>query len=42
VRWQPPYIFRMVQVTDKPTSTCTEVDRAADEHRTLFPVQDWR
>ena len=43
VRWRPPYRFRMVSVTDKPSPDCTERDRGADDpKRTLFPVQEWR
>ena len=42
VRWRPPYRFRMVSVGDKPWPGCTEKDAAADQDRTLFPVQDWR
>ena len=43
VRWHPPYQFRMVAVTDKPSPDCTERDRRADDpNRRLFPVQDWR
>jgi hypothetical protein len=37
VRWRPPYEFRMVEVSDRPRSECTEQDRKADEARTLFP-----
>jgi hypothetical protein len=43
VRWRPPYRFRMVAVSDKPSPDCTERDRRADdEKRLLFPVQEWR
>ena len=43
VRWRPPYEFRMVDVSDKPSPDCTEEDRRADDrNRLLFPVQDWR
>jgi hypothetical protein len=43
VRWRPPYRFRMVAVSDKPSPDCTEKDhRADDPERRLFPVQDWR
>jgi hypothetical protein len=38
VRWRPPYIFSMINVSDTPTTGCTEEDRSADdEPRTLFP-----
>lgn len=41
VRWQPPYHFRMVQISDHASPECTEEDRAADdEDRTLFPGQE--
>jgi hypothetical protein len=43
VRWRPPYRFRMVSVTDKPSPDCTERDRGADDpKRSLFSVQEWR
>jgi hypothetical protein len=43
VRWRPPYEFRMVGVSDKPSPDCTEEDRRADDpKRRLFPVQEWR
>jgi hypothetical protein len=43
VRWRPPYRFTMVKISDHPFPACTEEDRAADdEHRTLFPIQQWR
>ena len=43
VRWRPPYRFRMVSVTDKPSPACTEKDAGADDpKRRLFPVQEWR
>jgi len=42
IRWQPPYRFTMAAVSDRPWAGCTEEDPAADEVRTLFPVQDWR
>ena len=43
VRWTPPYTFRLVQVSEKPSPGCTEGDRALDDtRRTLFPVQEWR
>jgi hypothetical protein len=43
VRWQPPYRFTMVHVSDHASPSCTEKDPAADdEFRTLFPVQDSR
>ena len=43
VRWRPPYRFRMVAVTDKPSPDCTERDpRADDPDRRFFPVQEWR
>ncbi len=44
VRWLPPYRFSMAGIADRPWSGCTEVDRPADEERTLFPVhtlRDW-
>ena len=38
VRWRPPYRFTMLQVSDRPSPTCTEEDRNADdEHHTVFP-----
>ena len=38
VRWQPPYRFRMVDVSTDPFPGCTQPDRAADEApHTLFP-----
>jgi hypothetical protein len=38
VRWRPPYQFRMINVSDRPWTECTEEDREADEEpRTLFP-----
>ncbi len=40
VRWRPPYQFRMVAVAEKPWPDCREKDAAADQDRTLFPVQD--
>jgi hypothetical protein len=42
VRWQPPYEFKMVGVSDQPSADCTEKDPQADEHGPLFPIQDWR
>jgi hypothetical protein len=40
VRRRPPYEFTMVQVSDRPSPSCTEEDRKADdEFRTLFPPQ---
>ncbi len=40
VRWRPPYEFTMVEVSDHSWPACREEDRKADEHRTLFPVQE--
>ena len=41
VRWQPPYRFTMVQVSDDPSSDCTEEDRKTDdESPTLFRRHD--
>ena len=43
IRWQPPYRFTMMRVSDHASPSCTEKDPAADdENRTLFPVQDSR
>ncbi len=43
IRWQPPYRFTMVRVSDHASPSCTEEDPAADDtFRTLFPVQDSR
>jgi hypothetical protein len=42
IRLRPPYRFTMVEVGDKPWPGSVEPDPAADEVRTLFPVQDWR
>ena len=43
IRWQPPYRFTMVRVSDHASPSCTEEDPAVDdEFRTLFPVQDSR
>jgi hypothetical protein len=42
IRWRPPYRFTMVDVSDRSWPGCVEPDPAADEVRTLFPVQDWR
>jgi hypothetical protein len=43
IRWRPPFQFTMVEVSDRAWPACTEEDRKADdEHRTLFPGQDWR
>jgi hypothetical protein len=40
VRWRPPYIFTMVQVSDQASPLCTEEDRAVDdEEHMLFPSQ---
>jgi len=42
VRWRPPYHFKMVAVSDKPSPDCTIEDREADTDRTLFPgSQRW-
>ncbi len=41
IRWQPPYRFTMVRVSDHAAPACTEQDPAADdEGRTLFPAQN--
>jgi hypothetical protein len=40
VRWRPPYRFTLVDVSDHPSSGCTEEDRKADEERTVFPVRE--
>jgi len=42
VRWTPPYVFRMVRVSNAPSPACTQKDPQADESRTLFPTVDWR
>jgi hypothetical protein len=42
VRWSPPYRFTMVNVADKPWPLCKQVDREADQWRTLFNTQEWR
>jgi hypothetical protein len=43
VRWQRPYRFTMVQVSDEPSPDCTQADPQADDPaRTLFPVQKRR
>jgi hypothetical protein len=42
IRWRPPYHFTMVGVSGRPWPGCTEKDPAADEPRTLYPIQDWR
>jgi len=38
VRWQAPYGFSMVDVSQDPWTGCTERDHTADEPKTLFPV----
>ena len=41
VRWQPPYQFTMVDVSDRSSPACMEEDRKVDdEFHTLFPIQD--
>jgi len=41
VRWQPPYRFTMVRVSDHASPSCTEKDPAADDElKTLFPAQN--
>jgi hypothetical protein len=40
IRWQPPYHFSLVGVSEHPWPNCTEPDPQADEFRTLFPDQD--
>jgi hypothetical protein len=42
VRWQPPYLFTMVQVLHHPSPDCADEDDNVNEPKTLFPVQDWR
>jgi len=42
VRWKPPFHFTMVDVSDHPWPTCTEVDREADEWRTMFRPPGWQ
>ena len=42
VRWRPPYHFTMMNIGDTPWPGCTQVDREANEWRTLFATQDWR
>jgi hypothetical protein len=39
VRWRPPYRFTMVSVSAHLWPDCIEKDPAADETRTLFPIQ---
>ncbi len=41
IRWEPPYRFTMVRVSDHASPGCTEKDPGADEERrTLFPGQN--
>jgi hypothetical protein len=42
VRWQPPFDFRMVDVSIKPWPLCKQLDDEADQWRTLFWLQEWR
>jgi len=37
VRWEPPYRFTMVSVSDRPSPACQQDDGPADEERSLFP-----
>ncbi len=39
MRWRPPYYFTMVSVSGLPSPDCGEIDREADEPRSLFSVQ---
>jgi hypothetical protein len=38
VRWRPPFHFTMVDARDNGSPGCTEIDKEADEPRSLFPV----
>ncbi len=42
VKWQPPYDFKMMAVSDQNSSNCAGKDPQADEHGPLFPIQEWR
>jgi hypothetical protein len=42
VRWNPPYRFTMVDVRDTPWPRCQQIDKEADQWRTLFNSQEWR
>jgi hypothetical protein len=39
VRWQQPFRFTMMKVSERPDPTCTEPDGDAARHRTLFAGQ---
>jgi hypothetical protein len=42
VRWQPPYYFEMVDISEKPRPDCDQPDTEADAEHTLFPTQEYR
>ncbi|HEX5183048.1 MAG TPA: hypothetical protein VFW19_07835 [Allosphingosinicella sp.] len=42
VRWEAPYRFTMVRISERRRRGCDEKDPMPDNFGTLFPRQDWR